>query len=701
MPVVTHTPGEAVRLEAFRVIGEAAGTPSWRGQRWEIALIRAGLSLNGTYYSAEVLERDAAKFDGARVYDTHGDALVNNWDRPTSDMIGVIEGIRFESGELRGTFALFERGRAVAEVMLHNPALVGFSIVSLAEFAPRYDAEGVPVMTVDGRQIIDILAIEEVASVDAVAFPAAGGRTLQLVESRQRTTMITDVLVESTPPPAAPPPTTQENDDMPLEQLIALVEGLRAEVAALRAGGAPTASVAEANTDLGDALRELREAQARDRFERVLDRSLAAAVLPAAVAVRVREYFEGRTGDEAAIDARITRERDYAAAFAPAARPAGAGVTVTADATDTRMEMILNTVRGDRASGPKFESIVDAYRAFGGDVEDDAHDIAIVIQQEGATFDSRRFIRNGTLRREAITTASFPNVLSTAVSLVVGERSADPTERDHELVVRQGSVRNFNPEYRGIVGQYGNIPTVAEAQPYLPLTTPTAQRAPVSVDKYGGTESMTFESIVNDDINEFSRIAGALADAAVYTRRDTVYALLTDETVLWIDGAAAISVARGTKGALALNSANLRTALAAFQSKTGLGDVAPGRKRGRRNLPKVLMVGLDNEENAVQLTQMAVKTGTTNDINIVQSRYGLAVLVNPELPAGAWLLLGDKGTNPAVEFSTLRGHAEPEVTTEAPNSGSAFTNDVFRWRIRDIFGVDWIDVQAVLVEKPV
>ena len=167
---------------------------SGEGRLWEVVVIEEGLSKNGNFYPASVLEKAIKLFEGAYVgayfFGESFDHIPQNAkDRaqgvPLRNVIGILENVIFGSFHrdgkmckgIKAKLKVFESAAWAKEVLREAYSSkngLGFSIDAKGEF--REDI-------VDGNKVKRITMIGSVDSVDLVTTPAAGGRLMRLVAS--------------------------------------------------------------------------------------------------------------------------------------------------------------------------------------------------------------------------------------------------------------------------------------------------------------------------------------------------------------------------------------------------------------------------------------------------------------------------------------------------------------------------------------
>ena len=152
------------------------------GSEWDVVLIEAGLSKNGTYYSEETLQKSVHLFEGVKacVY-RFGEKL----DHLPEDIVRAMpQGLAgnvvgwFEKG-IMARFRILEGAKWLRDNLLDawkrgKRDLLGFSI----------DARGqARAAIISGQQVRKVETITKVESTDVVTNPAAGGELMRLVAS--------------------------------------------------------------------------------------------------------------------------------------------------------------------------------------------------------------------------------------------------------------------------------------------------------------------------------------------------------------------------------------------------------------------------------------------------------------------------------------------------------------------------------------
>lgn len=288
---------------------------------------------------------------------------------------------------------------------------------------------------------------------------------------------------------------------------------------------------------------------------------------------------------------------------------------------------------------------------------------------------------------ESLGTASFPDVLGDAVQRRLVKEYNTPHAYDvWRDLVSVVPVADFRTQERTRFGGYGDLPIVAERDPYNPLASPTDEKATYAIAKRGGTEDLSLEMIANDDVSAVRRIPLNLARAAKRTVSKFALDFLRDNPVVY-DGVTLFHASHGNLGTAALDASSVAAGRKAMKRQTELDS---GERLGIG--PRFLWVPDEQEEAAHDL----FRRDTNLDPDFVQS---LALKVRPVwywTDLNDWCLSVDPMDVPTIEIGFFQGQEEPELfIQDSPTVGSMFTNDVTTYKIRYVFGGNVVDFRGL------
>lgn len=289
------------------------------------------------------------------------------------------------------------------------------------------------------------------------------------------------------------------------------------------------------------------------------------------------------------------------------------------------------------------------------------------------------------------TTGSFANLLLDASNktLLAGYEEAPYT---WNLWARQaGSVDDFKNINRIRFSESPDLEHVPENTNYKEGVM-TDSKESYRVEKFGKMFSVTWETVVNDDLDAISRVPAMHGNAARRTQNKKAYEVLTSNPVMG-DGVAlfgAHSSGSNTTGAAAAPSVTtLNAAFLAMRKQTGLNSDAI-----LNVVPRYLIVPVAYEATALELVN-SISYNAANNNEGVKNIYGVGgprnvtVIGEPVLDAASatvWYMAADPGQIDTVEISFLSGEESPVLESEWD-----FDKDCYKCKIRQTFGVKAID----------
>jgi len=309
------------------------------------------------------------------------------------------------------------------------------------------------------------------------------------------------------------------------------------------------------------------------------------------------------------------------------------------------------------------------------------------------------------IQRDAYhTTGSFANLLLDAANktLLAGYEEAPYT---WSMWARDaGTTSDFKTLNRIRFSEMGTPEMVPEGKEYPDAAMSDAKES-YKINKYGNVFTITWETVVNDDLDAISRIPAMQGAACRRLQNQAVYGVLTANAAMADTGllfnATAQTTAGGhanyATGAGAPSVSTLNTAYISMMTKKGLrSDVILNIQ------PAFLIVPAAISATALQLLGSIADpsvggsaAGNSNTKNI----YGpngdrpLKVIVEPLLDANsstAWYLAANNSQVDTVEITFLEGEQSPVLESEWD-----FDKDVYKNKVRQTFGVAAIDYRGL------
>ena len=320
-----------------------------------------------------------------------------------------------------------------------------------------------------------------------------------------------------------------------------------------------------------------------------------------------------------------------------------------------------------------FRSIKEAYITLTGDDE-----------ISGIAKSGRRLL-------EAVDTTAFAKAVADALNKRLvrdyGALNLDTYRAFTDVV----PLKDFKTQHRVRFGGYANLPTVTQGATYAPLTSPTDEESTYSPAKKGGTEEITREAIMNDDVGSIQRIPSRMARAAAQTLHEFVFDFINpavnpsiyDSVVLYHNASHA------NYGTAALDATSLAAARLRMKKQTQAGSSKRLGVRGR-----YLVVPSDLEKGAYDLLTPAF--GKNNTVPEFLQQIGVTpIVVDYWTDATDWALIADRADVVGLEIGFVNGQETPELfVSDLTNVGSWFTNDKITYKIRHEYGGAIIDYRA-------
>lgn len=269
------------------------------------------------------------------------------------------------------------------------------------------------------------------------------------------------------------------------------------------------------------------------------------------------------------------------------------------------------------------------------------------------------------------------------------------------------TVRNFKPKKMvDILGGRSVLDRVPELTAY-PGAEYDTREYEIQVAKFGRQFGFSWESMINDDLDELMTVPGRFAEAAIITEDDSALSLIANTTT----GAPNTAFFKDYSGdeipgpdttpvSAVLNQANLQTAVETVkQRRDHQGNLV---RTGRL----ILVVGTAQEFTAkaiLNATEIRDTSGSRTIIRPNDLRGTVDLVVLDTLPGLAWFILpAPNQGRPALAVAFLRGFETPDIRQKdgagtrqgggqvSPEDGD-FDDDSVRYRVRHVTGSASLD----------
>ncbi|MGE4244278.1 hypothetical protein [Ramlibacter sp.] len=648
----------------------------------EVTLIKAGASGNGNYYPDTALKESVALFEGVRVFAKGDVEHLKGGGKDVRNLIGGIYGVKFvegqqaDTGRLVGTFKPLDPADPVVTKMTSAvqrgmQGLMGLSI----------DANGRTKKRVQGgKSLREAIKFTKVNSVDLIVEPGAGGGLDRLTEAaadpegEKTMPLWKQRLLEAIKAKDVTKHATINPETITDDELVKFAEAMGVNVVGqadpLREAHGDDAPVTRADLQMLQA----RQAAAA---------KITASKLPQPAKDRLQADFAGRERFvEADVDKAIQDEGAYVARFTESGAVRvpvfGAGSIQVGDRSVQVKDMLDAFFDRAHANHRDVQSFKECYIEITGDrrvtgLWKDV-DRSRLAESLGGLVDFR----------EAIDSSTFADALGNTITRRMQAIFTGLTDlQAWRKVAVWGPVSDFRTQERARIGGYGNLPTVAESGSYTALSSPGDDKTTYAVTKRGGKESVTLETIKNDDVRVIRQIPQELALAAANTLFEFVFDFFRTNPTAY-DTVALYHASHGNLRTAALDATEFAAHRLAMVKQTRAGS----SKRMGVN-PKTVLVPFELQETAFNL----FVRNQNLDKTYVQSINPEVITVPYWTDANDWVTVADPNILPVIEIGFLDGKEDPELfVADLATQGSLFTNDKIDYKIRHIYGgADLVD----------
>jgi hypothetical protein len=592
------------------------------GAPLEIMAISAGVG-NGWQFNPEVLQASLSLWDGVESFVDH------TWSaRSVRDLAGLCSEPHWD--EARQGIQLKITPCGPSGALLQDLA---DGIHSLPASQPRIGFSADLLFTAVGGEVT---RIEKVFSVDLVAYPARGGRFLQSEtqsnpeERTEMTSQANQLPVKTEQTPISQPTPEQESR----EQMCACL----------------------------------------------LETSLAAAHLPAALETSMRTKFSGIAFQPATLQSAISEARQLVSDLTATAIVQSGGRISEMTSSEDQISAALHDLLGanrpqglEKIQPAKLSGIRELYTLMTGD-----------------TGFSGGYFRE---RARFAVTSDLPGVLKNAMNKLIVNQWEELGRSGYRWWEPVVQVEHFNSlqEISGVlVGEVTVLPAVTEGAAYTELAVNDSAETG-AWGKYGGYVGLTLEMFERDETHRLRQYPRKLASAALRRISSLVGAIFTSES--------------GTGPAMtdtyhvfeAAHHANLGTTALASASWEAAGKaiynqpmaVASGGTAPKLALDaRYLLVPRDLRLTAMNLLypSFAHESNIFSE-NMQRGQMGDVITCPEFTDANDWAALADPRLAPGIILGERFGVLPEIIIADGETNGALFTNDEIRMKVRH-----WVSV---------
>jgi len=627
------------------------------GLEWKVRVIESGKTVDGRHvYSPDAVRSAAELFDGAQCFADHApegeNPSVNNLVGWFSDP--EIVSLDEDKVAVEATLHVLESSpfaKLLREIYQRQAAdKVGFSIHGNGKV--RLDQQ-------NGVTIRVVESIDKISSVDLVTKPNAGGKLLDLRAGVYKAAdMLPDIKIDT-----GDSDTDIETDEGEVEVQESVdtkysedLMSLKAELEQMKLESGREKLIASYN--LPDTAMEivrprLSKANTLDEMESVLKE--AQTVWSAAVETQARET----------------------------------PLFVQTQEPTRHIIRLQGLIAGSPVDGVQpYSGLREAYSDISGlpSHRFSPQQFANAMIRSSQGYDSANVLR------ETIATGDWAYSLGQAIYRQMIREYNLPGFDDWRKVVSDiTNLRDMRTNDRMRTGYYDLLPVVNEDNTYQPLTDPTEERAHFAPHKRGGLADYTWEATLNDDLGMLRAIPRKLALSAKVTLWYNILNIFISNPETSYDNTELFHTDHNDNTVSeTLTAANWANAVQWMRTSSVLGNdnIPMGLA------PKFLIIPPDLEATARKLRESDVDIDALTDLENVANIYkgSFEIIIIPFWGNAAhWVTIADPNLIPTIEVGFLGGREEPELFTEAQNSGTHFTADKITYKIRHVWGYCILD----------
>lgn len=707
--------GSSPLHEVATVIAEAEGGDS---SKYDMVVIKAGMSKNRVNYRPEVLQRSVPLLEGRPIYMDH--PAEGTGARSLVDKVGWWDNVRM--AEVDGAPAIVARANIMENsghpwflpmvreaVEKGHPEMVGISILAGGETLMKRDGSG---------PYKEVVELKVYASADAVSEPGAGGRPLSLAASEgedydvdvlKNAKSLAEIIAklpqltiaeikearpdlfneDGTPKIEAAPTVTP-----PATPIVPVAEITPAAVIT------PPQVPDPAMTTMMETMRLLQVQNTKTTLSNVL----AESHLPKAIADKVRAKVGEQVLAENELRDIVQEFSDIINDARTASPAAGGGASWVVPYGDVKVGISiaeqLQYAADDwfgvevpaevKGKFQRIRSMREYYIAVTGDRDFTGQynpEYSVVAE---ALPGSTHVVGGGTI--------TLANLFGTSMNRALVQQY-QAQEKWWRPIVDIVNLDNMKVQDRVRLASFGSLTqrTVDGAE-YTELDWGENKEA-YTPTEYGNIVTVGRRAIINDDLRGIQRLPMLLAQSAILTLNEYISALFTanagngpamGDTVQVFNAGSH----QGNRVTTPMNRANVIALMKVIMKMQNESSKTIGV------IPRTILGPIDLWDTMYEIVQTQfVPDSANNAKNIVadEANGGLrrAITVPNWTDTNNWYLMAEPSQIPTIELGFLFGKEEPDLLSQQdPTSGMVWTNDVLSWKVRHDYGAAWIDYRG-------
>lgn len=281
----------------------------------------------------------------------------------------------------------------------------------------------------------------------------------------------------------------------------------------------------------------------------------------------------------------------------------------------------------------------------------------------------------------ALSSSDFPIVLGNVARKTL-RSGYEAQPQTFKPLVRIGSLPDYKEMSRVQFGDAPELLDVGENGEYK-MGSIGEGAEKIKLGKKGRRVMITEETIVNDDLDAFTRIPAMFGAAAARAESNAVWAILTGSHVM-SDGIELFHADHSNlaAAAAAIAEASLDIGTQALENQKSLDG-----NEFLNLLTAYLIVGPAKKTEAKKILNAQIVSTKSSDVNTFAGTMQL--IVEPRITGKQWFLAASPSQIDTIELAYLDGMVGPQITTK-----EHFESDGVQIKIKHVFGVKAIDYRG-------
>jgi len=287
------------------------------------------------------------------------------------------------------------------------------------------------------------------------------------------------------------------------------------------------------------------------------------------------------------------------------------------------------------------------------------------------------------------TTSDFTNLLANTANKAM-MKGYDEAEETFQLWTNTGELGDFKATSRVDLNSFPSLDNVRDGAEYK-YATVGDRGENIQLATYGKLFSITRQTIINDDLQAFTRIPMKMGRAAIRTVGDLAYAVLTSNPAM-SDGTALFHADHGNLlSALGPHTSSIDKMRVAMGKQKDGGDNATALNIRLANL--LVPMALEGVAKVARDSEFEVGASTKNNTTPNSVRGTFEVISDARLDeasATAWYGAANGSVHDTVEVAYLDGNQSPTLEQQA-----GWNVDGTEFKVRIDAGVSPIDFRGM------